>query len=364
VADTVGFGIIGAGRVAQELAADLGGVEGARLVAVTSRTGVSAERVAARAGGARVHPNVEALLADPEVDVVYVATPHHLHAAQANAALRAGKAVLCEKPFTLDGAQAREVVETARRAQVFCMEAMWMRFIPAVQRAVELVNAGAIGEPMILHADFGVPTGGPTDSRFYDPRQGGGALLDRGVYAVSLATMLFGRPTDVTATAAISEQGVDTHLGAVLRFDDRLAVMSCSLDALTANTAVVGGTEGTITLHAPFFCTNRVSVHRFRVAAPVDTTNEATARSRRELLERARASRAGQFARRFARPVVNRLRRRDERFPLRGHGYGYEVAEVIACLRAGRPESPRMPLDDTILVMDVLDHIRDEVGAP
>jgi predicted dehydrogenase len=358
----VGFGIVGAGRVAGSFAADLQEVAGARLSAVTSRTAASAQRLAAVTTGSRVHASLDALLADPDVDVVYVATPHHLHAAQSIAALAAGKAVLCEKPFALDARQTTAVVDVARRTERFCMEAMWMRFVPAVRRAVELVHAGAIGEPAMIHADFGVPTHPTGGSRFFDPEQGGGALLDRGVYAVSLATMLFGQPVDVAASAVTTDHRVDAHLGAVLRFDaDRLAVMSCSLGALTSNTATISGSEGMITLHAPFFCAERLSLRHFRA---VPGGGDAVRSRRDALLAAARSSRPGQVARRLAAPVVRRLRRRDERFPLVGHGYGYQAIEVVECLRAGRVESPRMPLADTVLVMDVLDRIRTEAADP
>jgi predicted dehydrogenase len=354
----VRFGVIGAGRVARDFAVGLRFVPDASLVAVASRTRAVAERFAADFAGTRLLPTVDALVEDESIDVVYVATPHHLHAEQTTLSLQAGKAVLCEKPFTIDATEAREVVAAARRHQRFCMEAMWTRFIPIIQRAKEIVDGGGIGQPRMLHADFGVPTTAAADSRFYDPAQGGGALLDRGVYGVSLAVMLFGRPVGVAAVSGISATGVDEHTGILLRFEgDSLAVLSCSLSSLTSGAAWVSGSEGSLTVHAPFYCPERLTVRRYQTTPPA----EAAPQSRRDaVVAMAKGNVLGRAALRLARPVVSRTRRSEVHTAVEGNGYGYEVAEVVRCLRSGALESERMPLDESVTIMEVLDTVRAE----
>jgi len=327
----------------------------ARLIAVASRTLATARSFCAEFPDVYVAEDYEALVADPAIDVIYVATPHHLHAQQTILALEAGKHALCEKPFTLNADEARAVAETARRTGRFCMEAMWMRFMPVVLRAKQLIEAGEIGDPRLLHADFGVATAMSPDSRFYDPAAGGGALLDRGVYAVSLSTMLFGRPERVMALSTMASTGVDEQTGVVLEFGEgRLAVLSCSLSSYTSNTASISGTHGKITLEAPFFCPARLDLERYEPSAPAESGDAPSG----NIIEAFSRTEVGRLARRTARPMVRRLRRSVVRIRLDGNGYGYEAAEVVRCLRAGLSESPLMPLEESTMIMETLDRIR------
>ena len=352
----VGFGILGSGLVARSFADGLRSVPQAQLVAVASRSRATSESFQLAYPGTSIAPSYEALVENPAVEVVYIATPHHLHAAQTIMTLEAGKHALCEKPFTVTAEEARAVVEVARRTERFCMEAMWMRFMPIVQRARELIESGAIGEPRLLHADFGVATAVDPASRFFDPAMGGGALLDRGVYGVSLATMLFGRPIDVVGLSAMTSTGVDEHAGMVLRFDrGSLAVLSCSLTSYTSNTATISGTHGKLSIDAPFYCPARLFVERYE---PSDVTPGAKPAGTKKLLDTARRTSAGRRALATARPIVRRLRRTSIRIPIDGNGYGYEAAEVVRCLRSGLTESPVMPLDASISVMEILDELR------
>jgi len=359
-APPVRFGILGAGEVARGFAAGLRTVPDARLVSVASRTPSTAQSFQRDFPGVSVAPSYAALLEDPDVDVVYIATPHHLHAAQTIAALEAGKHALCEKPFTLDASEARAVVDVARRTGRFCMEAMWMRFMPVVLRARELVDGGAIGDPRLLHADFGVATAVDPSSRFYDPALGGGALLDRGVYGVSLATMLFGQPIDVVGLSGLSATGVDEHTGIVLEFEHaRLAVVSCSLSSYTSNTASISGTHGKLTIEAPFFCPARLHIERYSPSEPGPAAPASGSASR---LDAVRRTSVGRFAIGMARPIVRRSRRKSVRIPLDGNGYGYEAAEVVRCLTDGLRESPLMPLDASVAIMEILDRVRSVGG--
>lgn len=236
----VRWGILGTGWVAQRFVADLRRVPGAEAAAIASRSLERARRVAERFGIARAHGSYEALATDPTVDVVYVASEHPQHAAHACLLLENGKHVLCEKPFTVTAAEARSVADTARARRLFCMEAMWTRFLPAARAAKRLIDNGRIGVPTLLTADFGLPTRAPDTSRFFDPTRGGGALLDRGVYPISLAVWFLGKPVEVRAVAHRRASGVDETISAVLAFSDqRAALVSASLSIYSGNQVTI-----------------------------------------------------------------------------------------------------------------------------
>jgi predicted dehydrogenase len=318
---TLRWGVIGSGGIARAFVRDLAAVPGARAVAVGSRSQASADRFGDENGVARRHASYEALVEDPEVDAVYVATPHPLHAANALAAIAAGKHVLVEKPFTMDAAEAASVVEAARAAGVFCMEAMWTRFLPHIVRVRELLAAGAIGQVRTVVADHGQIFPADPSHRLFAPELGGGALLDLGVYPVSFASMVLGEPVSVTAAADPAFTGVDGQTSAILRSGDGAhAVVTCTLWAATQCRASISGTEGVIDIEPVFYAPTAFTLRR-----------------------------AGAEPERFE-PV-------DE---LAGEGKGlrYEAAEVGRCVREGLTESPDMPLDETLSIMRTLDEIR------
>ncbi|MFD8016110.1 Gfo/Idh/MocA family protein, partial [Streptomyces sp. NPDC059762] len=323
MADMVRWGILATGGIAERFATDLAGLDGAEVVAVASRTEASARTFADRFGIARAYGGWDGLFADPEVDVVYVATPHHAHREAAGRALEAGKAVLCEKAFTLNAREAEELVALARDRGLFLMEAMWMYCNPLIRRLAELVRDGAIGEVRTVQADFGLV--GPFDPghRLRDPAVGGGALLDLGVYPVSFAHLLLGEPDSVQAHARISPEGVDLNTGMLLGWSDSgaSALLSCSLEADTPLTASVTGTKGRIDVPRGFFFPERFTLLRDG-AEPEEFTNSH-----------------------------------------HPHSLRHEAAEVTRCLRAGETESPLVPLDGTLAVMRTLDAVRDRGGG-
>jgi len=348
------FGLIGAGRVARDFATGLSAVPDAAVSAVWSRSADRANQFVSRFPGTRRAVDTIDLVDASDVDVVYVATPHQRHADDSLLALRHGKPVLCEKPFALSAAEARAVVKEARDRELFCMEAMWMRCLPAIHRAKELVDQGAIGEPRMLFADFGAATPYDPDSRFFDPEQGGGALLDRGVYAVSLAHLLLGTPDSVVGLSSPAPTGVDAQMGAVLHFPhQRIAVIAAALGTTTPSAAVITGTSGQLHLAAPFYCPSRLSIAQTRFPAAEDSDAVSLQERTAGALKR---TRIGGEVVRAAKAVLRR--RTVERFPMGGNGYGYEAAEVVRCLRSGLTESPMMPLDDSIAVMETLDILR------
>jgi predicted dehydrogenase len=294
----------------------------AEVAAVGSRSAANAEAFAAAHGIPRAYASWAELAADPEVDVVYVATPHTGHYLATRACLQAGKAVLCEKPFTLDRASSAELVDLARERGVFLMEAMWTRCNPTVLRARELVADGAIGEVTTVHADFGVAGPFPPEHRMRARALGGGALLDLGIYPVTLAHLFLGAPDHITAWAKLTEEGIDENTGIVLGYDSgAVAALTCGIIGATPVAAAISGTRGRIELAAPAFVPPGFTLHRDG-----------------------------------AEPEVVRT-------PMPGNGYQYEAAEVQRCLRAGELESPLVPHAITLEIMGLLDDIRARLGV-
>jgi predicted dehydrogenase len=356
------FGILGSGSVAHGFAAGLAAADGAELAAVASRHAERASAFAARHDGVRVHASYDDLLGDPDVDVVYVATPNHRHADDTVACLEHGKAVLCEKPFTTSAVQARRVVEAARSHGVFCMEAMWMRFVPAVRRVAEVVRSGTIGEVQTLHADFSHPVVVEAGSRLFDPAQGGGALLDLGVYTVSLAQMLLGEPSAIVARLAIGATGVDEHASLVAAYTSGgLATLTSSLRTLGPNQAVIAGSTGRIVVPGPICAPTELVVERVR-AAPAGSGAETERPLRRIVASRPRLERSARSIVQLGRRVARQPGR--SRMPLRANGYEYEIDEVVRCLREGLLESPMMSLEESVRVMEVIDLARANAKGP
>jgi predicted dehydrogenase len=316
------WGILGTGGIARTFTSDLLTLSDHAVVAVGSRAADTAEAFAAEYGIARAHPSYQALADDPEVDVVYVATPHSGHAAAALTCIAAGRHVLVEKPFALDAAEATQVVEAARAAGVFCLEAMWTRFNPAIALMRELVEDGAIGEVVSVQADFGFAAAYDPKGRLWAPELGGGALLDLGVYPISLASMLFGEPSTVLATTGKAATGVDANTGILLGHESgAVAVLHCSLRGDTPIRAEITGTRGRIELHPPFFRATELTLHH-RDAEP-----------------------------------------RHEKFTLPGNGYTFQAEEVARRIRTGQTESELMTLDETLSIMRTLDRVRAHLSA-
>ncbi|HEY6796169.1 MAG TPA: Gfo/Idh/MocA family oxidoreductase [Kineosporiaceae bacterium] len=325
------WGILGTGGIARGFARDLAGVPGAHLAAVGSRTAASARAFAAAVSPSfpdvRAHASWADLVADDDVDAVYVATPHPWHAAGALLAVRAGRHVLVEKPFTMDAQEARDVVAAARAAGVVCLEAMWTRFLPHTLRLRELVASGAIGEVVTVSADHGQWFAQDAAHRLFHPGLGGGALLDLGVYVVSWASMLLGRPSSVLAASATAFTGVDAQTSIVLGYQGppAQAVLTCTLAAATPRRAFVAGTEGVIDVDPVFYAPTGFTLRR----------------------------RNGQ---------VERFDTAAGYASSPGKGLREEAAEVARLVAQGKLESPHLPLDESISVMETLDEVRRQIG--
>lgn len=319
---TVRWGILATGGIAATFTEDLKLLPDAEVAAVGSRTVESARAFADRHGIPRAHGSWAELAADPDVDIVYVANTQNAHYDAVLTCLNAGKAVLCEKAFTLNRAQAAKLVDLARERGLFLMEAMWTRCIPGVRKIMELVGGGAIGPVSSVHADFGIFAPVGPEHRLRDPAQGGGALLDLGVYPISFAHLLLGDPAEVRAWARLTPEGVDENTGMILGYDGgAVAVLSCGLTANTPVTATISGPLGRIEVPGPFFRPATFVLHRSE-----------------------------------AEPETFHV-------PYEGSGMLHEAAEAMRCLREGLLESPLVPWQTTLDVMGVMDEVRSQVGV-
>ncbi|HIK41518.1 Gfo/Idh/MocA family oxidoreductase [Thermoleptolyngbya sp. M55_K2018_002] len=366
---TIRWGILGTGYISRAFAEGLRPLPGAQLVAIASRTPSSAQQFAREFGIARAYGSYGELVQDAEVDVVYIGTPNSRHRDDCLLCLGAGKPVLCEKPFAMNAREASEVIEFARKQHLFCMEAMWMRFLPLVQRVRQMVQSGAIGEVCTLTAEFGYPAAFDPSGRLFNRELGGGALLDRGVYPLSLAYFLVGEPESVVSQAAIATTGVDEQSSYLLKYaSGQLAMLSANLRTYASNEAVITGTRGQIRIHAPFYKPHQLSVTTF--AAAGDGSSQASGGNRPSGLKQAVASavRDNSLLQRlylqFGDPFLKRLRQPTKTIlePYAGNGYGYEAAEVMRCLRSGEIESRIMPLDETLAIQKTMDEMRRQWG--
>ncbi|WP_230878519.1 Gfo/Idh/MocA family protein [Planomonospora sp. ID67723] len=319
---TIKWGILATGGIAATFTEDLELLPDAEVAAVGSRSAEAAKAFADRYGIPRAHGSWAELAADPDVDVIYVANTQNAHYDAVKLCLEAGKAVLCEKAFTLNRAQAAELVDLARERGLFLMEAMWMRCNPAIRKLVELVEGGAIGPVNTVHADFGISVTVEPGHRLRDPGLGGGALLDLGVYPVSFAHMVLGAPEKVQSWARLTPEGVDENTGMLLGYaDGAVAMLSCGITTHSPVTASVSGPLGRIELPHLFFRPETFTLYR------TDGETETF------------------------------------RVPYAGNGMNHEAAEAMRCLREGLLESPLVPWQATLDVMGLMDEVRAQAGV-
>jgi predicted dehydrogenase len=315
------WGILGAGGIAATVGADIAASPGSVVSAVAARDATRAAAFAAEHRIERSYGSYAELVADPDLDVVYVATTHAQHHEHALLALRAGKPVLVEKAFTINAREAAEVVAEARARRLFCMEAMWMRLHPLVRQAQQLVSCGRIGSLVSVRADLSRYFAYSPSHRLFDLAVGGGALLDLGVYPITFAWLFGGRPDSITATGALAPTGADATVAVQWGYaDGRVAQIYTSAIHDTPAAGIVFGTDGWIELAPRIHHPEVMTVH------------------------------TGAGTERFTADPV-------------GNGYGHQVAEVERCLRACELESPHVPLDDTVAVLATIDEARRQLGV-
>jgi predicted dehydrogenase len=322
VSNSLRWGILGTGWIASEFTQDLL-ANGMTITAVGSRTQESADAYAARYGIATAHPTYEALVADPNVDAVYISTPHPMHHENALLVLNAGKHALVEKPFTMNAAEAREIVELASSKKLVVLEAMWTRWLPHMVRVREIIAAGTLGDVRTVIADHNQDLPDDPKHRILNPDLGGGALLDLGIYPVSFAWDVFGKPTSVTAISTASPiTGVDRQTAILFGYDDgQQAVLHTALDTLGPNTAVVIGTKGRIEIESVWYTPTPFTVY--------DENNI--------VIEK------------FDQPVISR-------------GMQFEALALEQIVAAGALEGAELPPSETVAIMETLDEIRRQIG--
>ncbi len=315
------WGIIGPGKIAHHFAKDLQVVNGGRLTAVASRSLDRARNFADQYGAPHAYGSYTDLLSCPELDVVYIATPHNSHCELSRQCLEAGIPVLCEKPWAVNRLEAEQMVQTARETGVFLMEAIWTRFLPTTQKILALIEDGAIGELEAIKADFGFRANFDPQSRLFAAELAGGALLDIGLYPVFLSHLLLGSPTEIQAMARLGKTGVDEDTGMLFKYDGgRLAHLHCTLLANTKTEAFIYGSEATIHWHGRWHEPSSFSVIR-----------------------------PGEGPENFF-------------YDYPSKGYHYETEHVQDCLRQGLTESPLLPLDFSLALTNTLDIVRKQIG--
>ncbi|HEX4433365.1 MAG TPA: Gfo/Idh/MocA family oxidoreductase [Acidimicrobiales bacterium] len=315
------WGVVGPGIIATGFAEAMQWADGGTITAVASRSLERAEAFGDRFDIATRYGDYDALAADPDIDVVYVATPHSRHEVDTIGLLRAGKHVLCEKPFALNAHQARRMAEEATRQGLFLMEAIWSRFLPSYRSLVEVIGEGRIGQPLLVEADFGFRRPIDPVHRHFAPELGGGALLDLGIYPIQLCTLVLGPIERVVADGVVGATGVDEVVTALLHHgEDRLGVVKAALRVGMTCTARIAGTEGAIALPAMMHCPNSLTVSSAAGVEHIDASYE-------------------------------------------GNGLRFEIDEVHRCLAAGRTESSVVPLSESIALATTLDAIRAELGV-
>ncbi|HOH37220.1 MAG TPA: Gfo/Idh/MocA family oxidoreductase [Spirochaetota bacterium] len=310
------WGIIGAGKISEKFAEGLKSSAKAECYAVASRDMAKAEEFASKNGFKKAYGSYEAMLADPEVDIVYIATPNNLHYSNTIAALSAGKNVLCEKPFALNSKELAEMIELARSKKLFLMEALWSRFLPSVVKVKELIESEKLGKAHVVQADFGFISEYNPEGRLFNPSLGGGSLLDIGIYPVFLSLFLFGYPDNISVLSVKAPSGTDNTNGILFSYNDGKVSSLMSSFAVNLDTeARIYCDKGKITLNRMFHCPTSVTISE-----------------------------------------GNSIQKLPIEFS--GNGYNYEADEVMRCLDLGLTESPYWNLNSSIELMKLLDEIR------
>lgn len=318
---TVKWGILGIGNIAHKFVEALNSIDFAEIVAVGSRSMERADAFAKQYGIENAYGNYDGLVNNPEVEIIYVATTHPSHKDCVLMCLKAGKAVVCEKPFTINAKESEELIKYARQAKLFLMEAMWTRYLPAIKKVREIVDSKIIGEINLVKADFGFRCDWNPKSRILNPDLGGGALLDIGIYIISFASMVFKtQPIKISSMAHIGETGVDEEFSCILGYKEgKMAVLTGAIRTNTPHDAWIIGTKGRIFI--PDFW------HATSILIYLDGRD------------------------------VEKLE-----IPTDSAEFSYEALEAMRCLREGMLESDIMPLDETLSIMQTMDQIRAQWG--
>lgn len=315
------WGILGTGRIAKTLATALKIVPNSELYAVGSRTETKAREFATEFNIPNAYGSYEELVSNPDIDVIYIATPHHLHLQNTLLALNHNKHVLCEKPLGVNQNEVKTLIEKANEKNLFLMEALWSRFLPNIIKTKELIEADAIGEVKLMTAAFCFKSQNGPEHRHFNIDLCGGTILDIGIYNIFLSLLLFGKPQQITSVAGLSPQGGDNSSSYVFKYEnDMLAVMYSSFLANEPTVATIHGSKGKIVLEHKWFCPGSVKV------LYEDGSNQ----------------------------VFD--------FEVESNGYQLEAQEVVKCILSGKTQSDLWSLNDSLQLVSVMDSIRKECG--
>ena len=312
------WGILAPGNIAGKFAKDLQLVDDGEIVAVGSRSLERAETFCKSYPNAKAYGSYDAFAADPNVDIVYIASPHTYHHRHTILCLEAGKHVLVEKPFAMDKEEAEEMIALARKKGLFLMEAFWTRFLPVTENILKYINEGKLGPLKYIQADFGFNAKFNSSSRLYNMTLGGGALLDVGVYPIFLANLLLGKPDELKAMTSKSPTGSDTTTNILMSWNSgATASLSCSVNTDTPTEALICGSSSLIKIHP-----------------------------------RWHESKSFEFRSHFSEEPEQII------FDDEGKGYKHEIREVHACIKAGHTESGKWSLDKTLDQIEIVDAVR------
>ena len=315
------WGILGPGRIAHEFAKGLQVIEDASMYAVASTKLERAQEFADQYGGAQTYNSYEALVHDPEVDGIYIATPHRFHFENTMLCLNAGKPVLCEKPLTVNAAETKQLIKTSREKKVFLMEALWTRYLPIYSVVRKWLDEKAVGDISLMVGTFGFNAPKDKDDRWQNPELAGGTLLDMGIYPIAISQWVMkAQPKSFVSMAHLGKTGVDELTTVLLKYEnDAIAEIHSSFMSNHVNDFLIYGSKGYIRIHPNFWGTTKASL--------VKDAQELT---------------------------VSR--------PLRAGGFEYQTEEAMRCIRAGLLESPGMSHADTLANMELMDSIRAQIG--
>jgi predicted dehydrogenase len=315
------WGIIGLGRIAQKFAEALLETKEAKLLAVASRSSEKAEQFAIDYKADRYYGSYEDLIADPQVDVIYIATPHIYHAELSKKCLMGGKHVLCEKPFAMNAKEAKEVYDLAAEKNLFIAEALWTRFLPTYIKVKDLVEDESLGKIMSINSDFGFKAKYNPDSRLFKKSLGGGALLDVGIYPIFFAVNLLGEPETITTSAYIGPTGVDESCFMIFDYGGGVfAQLSCSLVSNNTQETNINGTSKRLLIHQPSHGLTSIGVFEER-------------------------------------KQIGLLKPH-----LEGNGFNYQIEEVTRCLDAELTETPLWPASESLKLHRTIDRVRKDIG--
>ncbi|MCB2220221.1 MAG: Gfo/Idh/MocA family oxidoreductase [Bacteroidetes bacterium] len=312
---------MGLGKIARTFAADLQLSDDAVLYGAASRDLTKAKAFSKHHQSIKYYGSYKELAMDPDIDVIYVATPHPFHVENTLLCLEHGKAVLCEKPMGMDAREVKMMIDKAKSKQLFLMEGMWTRFIPATEKLLELIDEDAIGEVLFIRADFGFKGDGNPASRIYNKQLGGGSLLDIGIYPIYLSLLTLGIPKEINAMARMTETGVDSYCAMLFGYENSArAILESTVEADTPIEAYIYGKMGHIQLHSRFHHSQKISLFK-----------------------------DGQHT-----EVI--------KIPYTGNGYVHEIEEVNRCLYNGYTESKKLPHAISLELIKLMDRVKEQIG--